>query len=497
MAEEENWFFQSSDDESAHFTQVCMMARVDENADTSSEQSEGDSEVSTSFEKSELVESLMDQIQNMEKEFENLKDKLSTERQSMMSFRDENALLKERNEAYSKIKQLEDLNLKRGHTEQTLNLLTNKLQDVRFYNAKTGLGFEENDVLKKAPENLYNFDKLGSKPKKIPDIHDTFVKAETPKSDISSKANDDTNIPETACQYDDYDSDTDVAIQIPISDSVTSESLKEVKTEECSNIMNPSIQTEFANKMTEEIFDKMMNASDPVPIIEKLDSNSMMNQTSDFEKQIKDLQKTLEELEDENCDLKFKLDKSFEENKEISKEKQQFHELNVKMIWKWVPKPRYEWRIKAKACHLWYIDSGCSRHMTGVKSLLHNYIEEPAGMVSFANSELNGIIIGHDSLKNGTVTIKKVLSVCLLAKASKAESWTWHRRLSHQNFKVIDQLARQGIVKGLPEMRFEKDSLCLTCEMGKMKRSSHKAKTEFSCSTPLELNSHRPLRPNA
>ncbi|KAI3729653.1 hypothetical protein L6452_18315 [Arctium lappa] len=77
--------------------------------------------------------------------------------------------------------------------------------------------------------------------------------------------------------------------------------------------------------------------------------------------------------------------------------------------------------------------------------------------------------------------------VCLLEKASKAQSWTWHRRLSHQNFKAIDKLARQGIVKGLPKMRFEKDSLCPACEKGKMKRSLHESKTESSSSTPMEL----------
>ncbi|KAI3685606.1 hypothetical protein L6452_34856 [Arctium lappa] len=227
--------------------------------------------------------------------------------------------------------------------------------------------------------------------------------------------------------------------------------------------------------------------------------------------------------------------------------KKTFHELNAKMVWKWVPKPRYEWRIKAKDSHTWYIDLGCSRHMTGFKHLLHNYVEEPAGTVSYANSEVTGYIRGHGSLTNGIVTIKRVLYVegldhnlfstsqfcdskfqvrftdkccyiedkdgravfkakrnanlysvnfptlsasrvvCLIGKASRAESWIWHRRLSHQNFDAINQLARQGIVKGLPELRFEKNSLCPACEMRKMKRTSHKAKTKFSSSTPLEL----------
>ncbi|KAI3681519.1 hypothetical protein L6452_36318 [Arctium lappa] len=72
--------------------------------------------------------------------------------------------------------------------------------------------------------------------------------------------------------------------------------------------------------MTEEIFTEMMNALDPVPIIENMESNSEVNQACNFEKQVTDLQKTIEELEDENIDLKFKLDKSSEENKELARE---------------------------------------------------------------------------------------------------------------------------------------------------------------------------------
>ncbi|KAI3667612.1 hypothetical protein L6452_42678 [Arctium lappa] len=185
--------------------------------------------------------------------------------------------------------------------------------------------------------------------------------------------------------------------------------------------------------------------------------------------------------------------------------------------------------------------------MTGFKHLLHNYVEEPAGAVRFANSEAEGHVRGYGMLDNGVVKIQKVLyvegldhnlfstshfcdmqyqvrfttthcyledhdgyevfkaerhgnlyyvdfptlsatrPVCLLAKASKAQSWTWHRRLSHQNFRSIAKLQRQGLVKGLPEMRFKKDSLCSACELGKMKRSSFKSKAESSTSSALEL----------
>nr|GEX61365.1 integrase, catalytic region, zinc finger, CCHC-type, peptidase aspartic, catalytic [Tanacetum cinerariifolium] len=57
--------------------------------------------------------------------------------------------------------------------------------------------------------------------------------------------------------------------------------------------------------------------------------------------------------------------------------------------------------------------------------------------------------------------------ICLFSKASKTKSWLWHRRLSHLNFGAINHLARQGLVRGLPKLKFEKYHLCSACAMGK------------------------------
>nr|GEY30008.1 retrovirus-related Pol polyprotein from transposon TNT 1-94 [Tanacetum cinerariifolium] len=51
--------------------------------------------------------------------------------------------------------------------------------------------------------------------------------------------------------------------------------------------------------------------------------------------------------------------------------------------------------------------------------------------------------------------------------ALKTKSWLWHRRLSHLNFGAINHLARQGLVRGLLKLKFEKDHLCSACAMGK------------------------------
>nr|GEX30927.1 retrovirus-related Pol polyprotein from transposon TNT 1-94 [Tanacetum cinerariifolium] len=55
--------------------------------------------------------------------------------------------------------------------------------------------------------------------------------------------------------------------------------------------------------------------------------------------------------------------------------------------------------------------------------------------------------------------------ICLLSKASKTKSWLWHRRLSHLNFGAIDHLAKQGLVRGLSKLKFEKDHLCSACAL--------------------------------
>ncbi|GKC59377.1 retrovirus-related pol polyprotein from transposon TNT 1-94 [Tanacetum coccineum] len=77
--------------------------------------------------------------------------------------------------------------------------------------------------------------------------------------------------------------------------------------------------------------------------------------------------------------------------------------------------------------------------------------------------------------------------ICLLSKASKTKSWLWHRRLSHLNFGAINHLARHGLVRGLPKLKFENDHLYSTCAMGKSKKKLHKPKSEDTNQEKLYL----------
>ncbi|GJU23804.1 retrovirus-related pol polyprotein from transposon TNT 1-94 [Tanacetum coccineum] len=195
---------------------------------------------------------------------------------------------------------------------------------------------------------------------------------------------------------------------------------------------------------------------------------------------------------------------------------------------------------------LWYLDSGCSKHMTGDRSQLTNFISKFLGTVKFGNDQV-AKIMGYGDYQIGNVTISRVYYVeglghnlfsvgqfcdsnlevafhqhtcfirnlegvdlltgsredniytlslgnmmapspiCLLSKASKTKSWLWHRRLSHLNFDAINHLARHRLVRGLPKLKFEKDHLCSACALGKSSKKPHKRKSKDTNQEKLYL----------
>ncbi|GJY84424.1 retrovirus-related pol polyprotein from transposon TNT 1-94 [Tanacetum coccineum] len=175
---------------------------------------------------------------------------------------------------------------------------------------------------------------------------------------------------------------------------------------------------------------------------------------------------------------------------------------------------------------MWYLDSGCSKHMIGDRSQLTNFISKFLGTVKFRNDHV-AKIMGYGDYQIGNVTISRVYYVeglghnlfsvgqfyvdlltgsrgdnlytlslgdmmasspiCLLSKASKTKSWLWHRRLSHLNFGAINHLARHGLVRGLPKLKFEKDHLCSACALGKSMKKTHKPKSEDTNQEKLYL----------
>nr|GFA06491.1 hypothetical protein [Tanacetum cinerariifolium] len=84
--------------------------------------------------------------------------------------------------------------------------------------------------------------------------------------------------------------------------------------------------------------------------------------------------------------------------------------------------------------------------------------------------------------------------ICLMAHASSTKSWLWHQRLSHLNFDIINDLAKNDIVSGLPKFKYHKEHFCPPCEQGKRKRASHPPKNSRQRLHLLHMDLCGPMR---
>ncbi|GJR10603.1 ribonuclease H-like domain-containing protein [Tanacetum coccineum] len=164
-----------------------------------------------------------------------------------------------------------------------------------------------------------------------------------------------------------------------------------------------------------------------------------------------------------------------------------------------------------------FVDSGCSRHMTGNIAHLSDFKDFDGGYVTFGGGAYGGRITGTGTIKTGNLDFDDVYFVkelkfnlfsvsqmcdkknyvlftdseclvlspnfklpdenqillkiprqdnmysfdmknivpkdsltCLVAKATSEESMLWHRRLGHINFKNINKLVKENLVRDLP-----------------------------------------------
>ncbi|GJT94885.1 putative ribonuclease H-like domain-containing protein [Tanacetum coccineum] len=88
-----------------------------------------------------------------------------------------------------------------------------------------------------------------------------------------------------------------------------------------------------------------------------------------------------------------------------------------------------------------FVDSGCSRHMTGNIAYLSDFKQFDGGYVAFGGGAYGGKISGKGTLKTANLDfedniVPKESLTCLVAKATLDESMLWHRRLwkRTQNF---------------------------------------------------------------
>nr|GEW78420.1 retrovirus-related Pol polyprotein from transposon TNT 1-94 [Tanacetum cinerariifolium] len=215
--------------------------------------------------------------------------------------------------------------------------------------------------------------------------------------------------------------------------------------------------------------------------------------------------------------------------------------------YKWKPKSGKE-KVNPNLVEivLLIVDSGCSKHMMRNLKLLINFVAKFLGTVKFGNDQI-APILGYGDLVQRAVMIKRVYYVeglnhnlfsvgqfcdadlevafrkstcfirdlkgndlltgsrgtdlysiklqdtnspnpiCLMAKATSSQAWLWHRRLSHLNFDTINLLSKNDIVVGLPKLKFIKDHLCSSCELGKATQKSFHTKLTPSSKRWLQL----------
>ncbi|GJS96355.1 putative ribonuclease H-like domain-containing protein [Tanacetum coccineum] len=186
--------------------------------------------------------------------------------------------------------------------------------------------------------------------------------------------------------------------------------------------------------------------------------------------------------------------------------------------------------LKASACWVWRptkpdsasitlkkhncIDAlGRSKNMTGNIAYLSDFKEFDRGYVTFGIGAHGGRISSKGTLKTDSLDfedlpdethillkiprkdnmysfdmkniVPKESLTCLVAKATLDESMLWHRRLGHINFKNINKLVKDNLVRGLPTKRFENDQTCVACLKGKQHRASCKSKVLNPITKPL------------
>ncbi|GKB60515.1 hypothetical protein Tco_0916701 [Tanacetum coccineum] len=141
---------------------------------------------------------------------------------------------------------------------------------------------------------------------------------------------------------------------------------------------------------------------------------------------------------------------------------------------------------------IWYLDSGCSRQMTGVKSYLHKYVEQPGPKVVFGDDS-TCVTEGYGSIKCNGIFDEKRGTIF----NSNKEIVMIAPRV--RDVYVLDMTSSEQEYC-LPSLVYSKDKPCSSCEKGRHHRASFKTKQTFSIKKSLHLfhmDLFRPVTPRS
>ncbi|KAK0584868.1 hypothetical protein LWI29_020042 [Acer saccharum] len=215
----------------------------------------------------------------------------------------------------------------------------------------------------------------------------------------------------------------------------------------------------------------------------------------------------------------------------------------AKIVAKWIRKNENvchvaQIALKANSSNFWYLDSGCSRHMTGNKSFFETLVMEEGGNVTFGDGSKRNVVgkgtisvpglpslsnaLFVDGLKANLISIshlsdegysvlfsKDYCSIlkpdgqtllkgmrssdncyCLEARivsnhvSMDEQIELWHERLGHMNFRDLRTLGKFNCVRGLPKLGKKANGICGPCQQGKQTKSMHKKGISHEFSAP-------------
>jgi hypothetical protein len=246
-----------------------------------------------------------------------------------------------------------------------------------------------------------------------------------------------------------------------------------------------------------------------------------------------------------NANLKKNIHGYFDKDKLISKN--HVNSVNTKTRQIWIRSTDLycmvvHTALKARNTHMWYLDSGCSRHMSGDKSLFTRLEKYDGGYVTFGDGSKSKVVGKGSVQAPGICTLENVLFVdglkanlisisqmcdshhevifskddCFISDISgsivmhgtrtsdncygivPSDSLTchtikldeidlWHQRLGHINYKDLSTLANKELIRGVPKLSRPSNHVCGPCQLGKQTKAIHKKSNTLATSRPLEL----------
>ena len=198
--------------------------------------------------------------------------------------------------------------------------------------------------------------------------------------------------------------------------------------------------------------------------------------------------------------------------------------------------------FKVLNTYLWYLDSGCSRHMTGDRTLFKEFESKKTENVTFGDGSKfqikeKGIICLPGLSDNANVLYVEGLRVNLLSTSqicdqdfmvlfSKGKCLVlnelgeqlisgictldncyglvpdaeivcnsirmpnenlWHQRMGNASYKQLSIMSKNDVVLGMPKRSNVINAICGPCQLGKQTKAQHHATLTTAMARPLEL----------